>query len=186
MGVSGSGTTTPAVGNYGYPANWTVNISATAASGWQFAGWTGAVGNSTNANTTVTMNGNQTVTANFSPITTEVPWTLQLDGTAIGGLNYTMTEAFFKRSVAHHGAATWNDSALFTGSNDTYSGMPLWLLCGWVDDQVEHGAGAFNDALAAAGYNVKVIDGGLFQELHKPGCRYRWLAMAVITSLLRI
>ena len=159
MGVSGNGTTTPAVGNSAYPANWTVNISATAASGWQFAGWTGAVGNSTNANTTVTMNGSETVTANFSPITTEVPWTLQLDGTAIGGLNYTMTEAFFEEGVAHHGAATWNDSALFTGSNDTYSGMPLWLLCGWVDDQVEHGAGAFNDALAAAGYNVKVIDG---------------------------
>ena len=63
------------------------------------------MGNSTNPNTTVTMNGNETVTANFSPITTEVPWTLQLDGTAIGGLNYTMTEAFFEEGVAHHGAA---------------------------------------------------------------------------------
>ena len=51
--------------------------------------------------------------SNIDIYTTEVPsWTLQLDGTAIGGANFTMTQQFFAEGVAHHGAATWNDSRL--------------------------------------------------------------------------
>jgi len=95
--------------------------------------------------------------SNIDIYSTEVPsWTLQLDGTAIGGANYTMTQQFFAEGLAHHGAAQWLDTAW--GGNNTYSGMPLWLLCGWVDDAVQHGPDAFNDALAAAGYIVKVTD----------------------------
>jgi hypothetical protein len=34
--------------------------------------------------------------------------------------------------------------------------MPLWYLAGMVDDTTQHGAGAFNDALAASGYSIIV------------------------------
>lgn len=43
------------------------------------------------------------------------------------------------------------------GVAHVYSGIPLWVLCGMVDDEVKHGEGAFNDELANKGYNIKVI-----------------------------
>ncbi len=39
----------------------------------------------------------------------------------------------------------------------TWEGLPLWLLCGWMDDENSHSEGAYNDALAAAGYNITII-----------------------------
>ena len=62
---AGSGTTTPAVGTHDYDAGTVVNITATPAAGYQFASWTGDVANATSATTTVTMNADETVTANF-------------------------------------------------------------------------------------------------------------------------
>ncbi|MBK6283473.1 MAG: hypothetical protein IPF54_13215 [Draconibacterium sp.] len=62
------GTTSPAVGGpYSYPENEVVNITAIAAPGYTFAGWVGEVASSGSSSTTVTMNANQTVTANFTP-----------------------------------------------------------------------------------------------------------------------
>src|SRR5665648_164187 len=63
---SGGGTTSPAVGAHpGYAENQVVNINATPASGYHFVNWTGAVADLNSASTTVTMNANKTVTANF-------------------------------------------------------------------------------------------------------------------------
>src|SRR5665648_675634 len=63
---SGGGTTSPAVGAHpGYAENQVVNINATPASGYHFVNWTGDVANLNSASTTVTMNANKTVTANF-------------------------------------------------------------------------------------------------------------------------
>ena len=62
---TGGGTTNPAVGAHsGYAANQVVSITATAATGYHFVNWSGAVTGSVNP-TTVTMNANKTVTANF-------------------------------------------------------------------------------------------------------------------------
>src|SRR5665648_1021061 len=62
---SGGGTTSPAVGAHpGYAANQVVNITATPATGYHFVNWTGDVTGSVNP-TTVTMDANKTVTANF-------------------------------------------------------------------------------------------------------------------------
>ena len=93
-----------------------------------------------------------TPTATPTPTPTPTTWTLQL----VGAGNYTMTQAEFEEGVAHHsnGNATWGT---WVDGNNTWSGMPLWLLCGWVDDAVQHGTGAFNDTLAAGNYTVKVI-----------------------------
>jgi len=62
----GSGSTNPAVGvhNY-YEENKVVNLTATPAVGYSFSYWTGDVANPNSASTTVTMNGNKTVIANF-------------------------------------------------------------------------------------------------------------------------
>jgi hypothetical protein len=76
-------------------------------------------------------------------------WELQLHGY----LDYTVTQAYFEEGVAHHGAVSYTDS-----KGRVWSGMPLWLLCGYVDDANMHDEGAFNDDLAAAGYDVIVSD----------------------------
>jgi len=64
------GTTTPASSQSNVNSGSQVSISATAASGYTFSGWTvsgsGTLANANNASTTVTVNGNITVTANFS------------------------------------------------------------------------------------------------------------------------
>jgi hypothetical protein len=59
------GTTVPVSGTSQQTAGTTVNISATAASGYQFSSWTGGVTAPTSATTTVLMNSNKSVVANF-------------------------------------------------------------------------------------------------------------------------
>jgi hypothetical protein len=63
---SNGGTVTPASGTY-YAAGATVNLTATANTGYAFSSWTGSVANSNSASTTVTMSAPETVTANFTP-----------------------------------------------------------------------------------------------------------------------
>jgi uncharacterized repeat protein (TIGR02543 family) len=64
------GTTNPSNSQSNINGGSQVNISATAASGYTFSGWTvsgsGTFANAGSASTTVTVNGNITVTANFS------------------------------------------------------------------------------------------------------------------------
>ncbi|MDZ7263069.1 MAG: T9SS type A sorting domain-containing protein [candidate division KSB1 bacterium] len=59
------GTTEPPVGNHSFTAGSMVPITAFPAAGYIFDHWTGGVADSLAANTTVTMNGNKTVTAFF-------------------------------------------------------------------------------------------------------------------------
>jgi len=72
MAVNGTGTTTPPVGSQNYTAGKVVNITATAGGGWQFVNWTTAnmseIDNATAASTTVTVDENKTVTANFAQL----------------------------------------------------------------------------------------------------------------------
>jgi len=84
MAATGSGSTSPAVGQHTYAAGTVVPISATPAGGYQFVNWTGNVGTVANVNaasTTVTMNGNYSVTANFA---VAVPYTLTMAATGSG------------------------------------------------------------------------------------------------------
>jgi len=73
MVVNGNGTTTPAVGGHACTAGTVVNINATPDSGWQFVNWTTAnmseIANATAASTTVTVDENKTVAANFAEVT---------------------------------------------------------------------------------------------------------------------
>ena len=65
---AGGGTVTPPSGAF-YNAGALVPIGATAAAGYAFNGWTGAVASAGSANTTVTMAAPENITANFVPLT---------------------------------------------------------------------------------------------------------------------
>ncbi len=62
---AGSGTTNPAVGIHSYLENSVVTISAAPAVGYEFDYWTGDVADINSISSTVTMNGDKTVTAHF-------------------------------------------------------------------------------------------------------------------------
>jgi hypothetical protein len=66
--TAGGSVTTPGQGTFTYDAGTVVNLVATRASGYQFVNWTGNVGTVANVNaasTTITMNSNYSITANF-------------------------------------------------------------------------------------------------------------------------
>jgi hypothetical protein len=73
-------------------------------------------------------------------------WSLTLNG----AFEYNMSQAIFENSVNCH-PASWTDG------DTLWEGIPLWRFVGFVDDDDQHSDTAFNDAYAAAGYDVKVI-----------------------------
>ena len=68
----GGGSTDPTVGEHTYNEGTVVDITATPADGYQFVNWEGDVANSNSATTTVTIDGNKTVTANFEKKTCKI------------------------------------------------------------------------------------------------------------------
>ncbi|MDV2481736.1 hypothetical protein F8E02_06890 [Methanoculleus sp. Wushi-C6] len=83
-------------------------------------------------------------------------WNLVLTGAITDTIGRSYFESGKACAMGMH-SATWTDDG-----GQVWSGMPLWLLCGWVDDGNKHSAGTdpFRDDLAAAGYNITVIDYG--------------------------
>ena len=68
--TAGGSVTTPTDGTFTYDTGTVVNLVATPATGYQFVNWTGDVSTITNvhaASTTITMNDNYSITANFEP-----------------------------------------------------------------------------------------------------------------------
>lgn len=66
--TAGGTVDTPGMGTFTYSAGRVVNLVATADTGYQFGNWTGDVGTVANvkaAPTTITLNGNYSITANF-------------------------------------------------------------------------------------------------------------------------
>jgi len=127
--VNGSGSITPAAGTHDYSEGEVVNITATAASGWQFAGWTGAVANSGSNSTTVTIDADKTVTANFSEIPPEtviVTLTMAVNGSgsttpAVGTHQYAENEVINITATAASGWQFdgWTDNVANSGSAST-------------------------------------------------------------------
>ena len=64
--TEGGGTTTPAAGVITYPYGTVVNVFANPAAGYKFDKWTGSC--TGNANCSLTMTANRTVTAYFIPV----------------------------------------------------------------------------------------------------------------------
>ncbi|HPU58823.1 MAG TPA: hypothetical protein PLG48_04855, partial [Candidatus Avimonas sp.] len=80
-------------------------------------------------------------------------WTLEL----VGDVGDTISQQEFEEGLACAGSGhyrEWTDK-----DGNVWSGVPLWVLLGAVDD-IEKGAHwTFNDSVAAAGYTVKVMAG---------------------------
>ncbi|HEY94956.1 MAG TPA: hypothetical protein G4O15_08475 [Dehalococcoidia bacterium] len=64
--VQGRGSVTPSSGTHSYNKDTSVEITATPGDGYQFDGWTGDVENVRQVQTTVTMDSDKTIIANFS------------------------------------------------------------------------------------------------------------------------
>jgi hypothetical protein len=82
-------------------------------------------------------------------------WTLLLKGALVEN----MTRATFESGVNEHcHGINWTDN-----NSNVWTGIPLWLLVGRVDDGNPHETNssvrAFNDTLALQGYTVKAING---------------------------
>jgi DMSO/TMAO reductase YedYZ molybdopterin-dependent catalytic subunit len=84
-------------------------------------------------------------------------WTLLLKGALVENMTRATFESGVNCPTANH-AVNWTDA-----SNNVWTGIPLWLLVGRVDDGDVHVTNntvrAFNDTLALKGYTVKVITG---------------------------
>lgn len=74
-----------------------------------------------------------------------------------GAVTEVMSEDTFESGVECHGTDCEVTDEM--GNIHSYSGIPLWLLVGLVDDEIRHGEGAFDDELASEGYTVTVISG---------------------------
>jgi uncharacterized repeat protein (TIGR02543 family) len=86
--TTGGLVTSPGQGTFGYVGGTVVNLVASAAAGYRFVNWTGSVstlGNVNAALTTITMQGNYSITANFEAITV-VTYNLNVSSTAGGSV----------------------------------------------------------------------------------------------------
>ena len=86
----------------------------------------------------------------------ESDWNLQLDGTRIGGLNYTISKGYFEAALTCTFGAN-HDASYTDASGNVWTGMPLWFLQGFVDDADQHSSVAYNQTLAEAGYDIIVV-----------------------------
>lgn len=102
----GSGTVSPEEGNHSYTDGAVVSLSATPATGWNFANWSGDISSSLNP-ADITMNSDKTVKANFS--IKQYNLTVATDGTA--GASTTPTGT----SPVDHAAATSISASAPTG-----------------------------------------------------------------------
>ena len=114
IAVNGSGSTSPAAGNYIYAEGTVVDISANPDEGWQFDGWSGDVADPNSNNTTVTMNADKTVTANFSliPITN---YTLTILVNGSGNTTPAVGVSIHEEGTVVDISATAADGWLFDG-----------------------------------------------------------------------
>jgi len=125
--TAGGSVTTPGTGTYNYDAGTVVNLVATPAAGYRFVNWTGDVGTLANVNaasTTITMNGDYSITANFEGAPTETVSTpSRPSGPTSGtvGTAYTYTTGGSTSNLGH------SVQYYFTFGDGTNSG---WLPVG--------------------------------------------------------
>ncbi len=124
LSPAGSGTVLPVSGLF-YPAGSIVNLSAVAAPGYLFSGWSGPVASPGNAVTTVTMDGPGSVMANFYP-TVRTNVALAANGgvataSSVYSLNYPVAAVNNgdRKGVTWGSGGGWND-----GTNNLY---PDWV-----------------------------------------------------------
>ena len=80
-------------------------------------------------------------------------WTLEL----VGDIGDTITQEEFEAGLACAGSGHYREWTDIDGN--VWSGVPLWVLLGVVDDLETGDHWTFNDTVAANGYSVNVIAG---------------------------
>ena len=108
VNIVGSGVVTPTSGSY--ISGTVVPLTATAATGWSFAGWSGALGTATNP-TTLTLNGNKVITATF----TQDRYTLTTATVGNGAIGLQPTQASYLYGTVVTATATANSGWRFSG-----------------------------------------------------------------------
>ena len=74
----------------------------------------------------------------------------------IGAITETIELSYFAEGAKSKCHGTFCKFTEEDGKKSFYTGIPLWLMCGWVDDENKHENKdtAFNDELAEKGYRV--------------------------------
>jgi uncharacterized repeat protein (TIGR02543 family) len=121
ISLTGTGTTDPITGAHAYDAGAVVNLTANPANGWKFTSWSGDVTATTSA-TTITMNSDKTIVANFSKISYQGTFTGTWSGLAINGETVSGT---FSVTIDANGGVQGS----FRKSDGSYSG----IIAGQVD-----------------------------------------------------
>jgi hypothetical protein len=141
----GAGAVTPNSGTY-YPAGTSVNLTASASSGYVFTGWTGAVNSQSNP-LHVTMNSPVTETANFAAA---VQVTV---GTSLGGLSFSVDGTTYSSPLT----LTWAIGSLHTIAtttpqtlSGTQYGFVRWSDGGAISHSVTASAGTTSYTAAFA------------------------------------
>jgi preprotein translocase subunit YajC len=120
--TAGGSVTTPGEGAFLYDVGTAVNLVATATSGYAFVNWTGDVGTIANVNaasTTITMNGDYSVTANF--VSTVIQYDLAISSTDGGSV-----------IVPGEGTFTYDEGTVVSLVAETAG--TGWLFVNWTGD----------------------------------------------------
>ena len=121
MGLVGNGVITPTAGAHSYVSGTLVDVSASPAAGWQFAGWTGAL-NGTSNPTLIQINGNKSVTATFASNASTYTLTVATTGAGSGTVIKSPDAINYAAGSAVILTATANTGSTFTGWSGDLSG----------------------------------------------------------------
>lgn len=125
MAVNGNGAIHPPVGSHPYDAGTVVNIGAIADSGWQFDSWSDNVANPSSSSTTVAIDADKIVIANFIQIPSSI-YTLMVTCKPGKGGNVTISPTTegnqYETGTPVELTATPNDSYVFGNWSGDLSG----------------------------------------------------------------
>ncbi len=141
--ASGGTVSTPGVGNFQYDHGTTVSVTATAAANYHFVNWTGTavtsgkVANATSATTTVTMDGNYTLQANFAigqqtlTISAASGGTVSTPGVGTFQYDHGATVSVTATAAANYHFVNWTGTAVTSGKvSDATSASTTVLMDG--------------------------------------------------------
>ncbi|QSZ66557.1 PGF-pre-PGF domain-containing protein [Methanofollis aquaemaris] len=82
----------------------------------------------------------------------EEPWNLSLEGAITRDISKGFFESALTCTMGANHKAEYVDA-----QGNRWGGMPLYFLCGWVDDANEHSGKAFDRELALKGYTIDIV-----------------------------
>ena len=100
------------------------------------------------------LSAQKVATIEIRPKTKE--WSLEL----AGAVNTNMTKGYFESGLAClslMGDESMHIATYTDAKGRVWSGMPLWILNGFVDDENSHMGKSYNRTLALEGYNITII-----------------------------